>query len=249
MGSHSKPKHLPQHRKPPRTAQVAAAVAGTAAAGTIAAAAMASPAMAAQDAAVHPAPASGVITVAEQPRAEVTATPARPLLATVKPGDTLSAMAADLCSSAARWPGMYAANRDKLSNPNVIYPGQSLRVRCDDTSPPAVPQAQVIQAAAVQVPQTQQQAAPQAPASTSGTRYSGSGAMQQCIISRESGGNPDVTNASGHYGLYQFSESTWVGSGGSAADFGHASVAEQNRVFAQAVAARGYSDWTPYDGC
>jgi hypothetical protein len=79
--------------------------------------------------------------------------------------------------------------------------------------------------------------------------YSGRGGMQSCIISRESGGNPNVTNASGHYGLYQFSYSTWVGSGGSGGDFGHASVAEQNRVFANAVAARGYSDWAAYDGC
>lgn len=75
------------------------------------------------------------------------------------------------------------------------------------------------------------------------------GSVQACIISRESGGNPNIFNASGHYGLYQFSYSTWVGSGGAAADFGHASVAEQNQVFANAVAARGYSDWAPYDGC
>jgi hypothetical protein len=81
------------------------------------------------------------------------------------------------------------------------------------------------------------------------TTYKGSGSMQQCIISRESGGNPNAMNASGHYGLYQFSYSTWVGSGGNGADFGHASVAEQNQVFANAVAARGYSDWAPYDGC
>jgi LysM repeat protein len=79
--------------------------------------------------------------------------------------------------------------------------------------------------------------------------YHGGGGMQSCIIARESGGNSQVTNASGHYGLYQFSYSTWTGSGGSGADFGHASVAEQNQVFANAVAARGYSDWAPYDHC
>ena len=79
--------------------------------------------------------------------------------------------------------------------------------------------------------------------------YHGSSGTQACIIARESGGNPGAWNASGHYGLYQFSYSTWVGSGGTAADFGHASVAEQNQVFANAVAARGYSDWAPYDGC
>jgi hypothetical protein len=87
-------------------------------------------------------------------------------------------------------------------------------------------------------------AAPAAHVSTGGM-----GSMQACIISRESGGNSQITNSTGHYGLYQFSYSTWVGSGGSPSTFGHASVAEQNQVFANAVAARGYSDWTPYDGC
>ena len=90
--------------------------------------------------------------------------------------------------------------------------------------------------------------APSSQAVTVSGTFSGSG-VQACIIARESGGNSQVVNASGHYGLYQFSYSTWVGSGGNGADFGHASVAEQNQVFANAVAARGYSDWTPYDGC
>lgn len=76
--------------------------------------------------------------------------------------------------------------------------------------------------------------------------YSG---RQACIISRESGGNSQIWNATGHYGLYQFSYSTWVAHGGIAADFGHASVAEQNQVFYATVAVDGYSDWAPYDGC
>jgi hypothetical protein len=75
------------------------------------------------------------------------------------------------------------------------------------------------------------------------------GAFGACVIARESGGNPQIMNATGHYGLYQFSESTWIAYGGSAADFGHASVAEQNRVFANALAAGGESNWAPYDGC
>lgn len=79
--------------------------------------------------------------------------------------------------------------------------------------------------------------------------YTGSSAMQECIIRAESGGNSQIWNASGHYGLYQFSEQTWTAHGGNPADFGHASVAEQNAVFAQTVADDGYSDWTPYDGC
>jgi len=75
------------------------------------------------------------------------------------------------------------------------------------------------------------------------------GGMQACIIRAESGGNPDIWNATGHWGLYQFSYGTWVAHGGAPADFGHAGVAEQNQVYYNTVAEDGYSDWAPYDGC
>jgi hypothetical protein len=76
--------------------------------------------------------------------------------------------------------------------------------------------------------------------------YSG---FQRCVITRESGGNSQVMNASGHYGLYQFSASTWQAYGGSAGSFGHASASEQTRVFDNAMAQGGQSNWSPYDGC
>jgi resuscitation-promoting factor RpfB len=69
------------------------------------------------------------------------------------------------------------------------------------------------------------------------------------VVARESGGNSQVMNSSGHYGLYQFSSSTWAAYGGNPADFGNASVAEQNQVFANALAQGGQSNWAPYDGC
>jgi resuscitation-promoting factor RpfB len=85
-------------------------------------------------------------------------------------------------------------------------------------------------------------------ASSGGTAVAGS-ALEQCIISRESGGNPNAMNSSGHWGLYQFSRSTWVAYGGSASSFGSASAAAQQQVFNNAIAAGGASNWTPYDGC
>ena len=88
-----------------------------------------------------------------------------------------------------------------------------------------------------------------APKAASAAIYSGSGSFQSCVIARESGGNSQVMNGSGHYGLYQFSASTWAAYGGSSSSFGHASVAEQNRVFSNAIAAGGQSNWAPYDGC
>ena len=81
------------------------------------------------------------------------------------------------------------------------------------------------------------------------TSYRGDSSFQECVITRESGGNSQVMNSSGHYGLYQFSASTWAAYGGNPADFGHASVAEQNRVFDTAIAAGGQFNWAPYDGC
>jgi soluble lytic murein transglycosylase-like protein len=103
------------------------------------------------------------------------------------------------------------------------------------------------------------QAAPPAPAATPYPSYSSpppqsaetgsTSSFQACVIARESGGNPQVMNSSGHYGLYQFSASTWAAYGGNPADFGNASVAEQNQVFDNAIAAGGQSNWAPYDGC
>jgi len=78
------------------------------------------------------------------------------------------------------------------------------------------------------------------------SNYSG---FQQCVITRESGGNSQVMNSSGHYGLYQFSASTWQAYGGSAGSFGHASASEQTQVFNNAMAQGGQSNWSPYDGC
>jgi hypothetical protein len=56
-------------------------------------------------------------------------------------------------------------------------------------------------------------------------------------------------NSSGHYGLYQFSASTWAAYGGSPGSFGNASVAQQNQVFSNAIAQGGQSNWSAYDGC
>ena len=76
------------------------------------------------------------------------------------------------------------------------------------------------------------------------------GSFAQCVIQRESGGNSQVMNSTRHYGLYQFSYGTWVAYGGSPAAFGHASVAQQNQVFANAMATPGgANNWRPYDGC
>jgi nucleoid-associated protein YgaU len=47
---------------------------------------------------------------------------------TVEPGDSLGAIALSLYGDAGRWPEIFEANKDQLSNPNLIYPGQTLRI-------------------------------------------------------------------------------------------------------------------------
>jgi Transglycosylase-like domain len=90
-----------------------------------------------------------------------------------------------------------------------------------------------------------------ASASAPGTSggYTVSSSFQACVIRAESGGNAQIWNASGHWGLYQFSYSTWVAHGGVPSDFGHAGASVQTQIFYNTVAQDGKSDWAPYDGC
>jgi len=46
----------------------------------------------------------------------------------VKSGDTLSGIAYDVYGDAGRWPEIFEANRDKIKDPNLIHPGQELRI-------------------------------------------------------------------------------------------------------------------------
>jgi hypothetical protein len=173
----------------------------------------------------------------------------------VKSGDTLASIAKHLYASGDYWPVLYWANHATIKYASQIHVGQTLTVPGKPAKIPAPPKDL---APAAQAPTTASSGRGSSSASSSSSSSSvstatvstsGYGAFQACVISRESGGNPQVMNASGHYGLYQFSASTWAAYGGNPADFGHASVAEQNQVFANAMAAGGRSNWAPYDGC
>jgi nucleoid-associated protein YgaU len=43
-------------------------------------------------------------------------------------GDTLSAIAQQVYGDASQWPRIFEANRDQIFNPNLIFPGQVLRI-------------------------------------------------------------------------------------------------------------------------
>jgi nucleoid-associated protein YgaU len=48
----------------------------------------------------------------------------------VQDGDNLWAIAQDLCSSGLKWPDLFSANRDKIENPRLIFPGQWFVISC-----------------------------------------------------------------------------------------------------------------------
>jgi len=170
---------------------------------------------------------------------------------TVRSGDSLSAIAGRAYHNQNAWPVLYWANRNRIRWADLIEPGQVLRIPVDPSRIPDAPG--LLGPAPAPVVQTAAPSAAAAPAQdTVQAGYTGGspgGSFGQCVIARESGGNPQVMNSSGHYGLYQFSASTWAAYGGSPGDFGNASVAEQNQVFANALAAGGESNWSAYDGC
>jgi len=186
---------------------------------------------------------------------------------TVRSGDTLSSIAQRFYNEPGAWPAIFWANKHQIRWADSIQIGQRLRVPVKPDRIPSAPsatgpsvapvaapvqqasaapvQAAPVQAPVAQAPVAQAPVAQAAPAAT----YSGGSSFQQCVIARESGGNSQVMNGSGHYGLYQFSASTWAAYGGSPSSFGSASVAEQNQVFNNAIAAGGQSNWSAYDGC
>jgi LysM repeat protein len=191
---------------------------------------------------------------------------------TVQPGDSLSAIAARLYHNAAAWPVLYWGNHGQIQWADLIKVGQVLRVPAEPAripappaqlGPPAPPAPRHARPAPAAAPAPSQPAntgpSSSGPASTgsggTGTTTTSSsgpwpgGAFGNCVVERESGGNPNAWNASGHWGLYQFSASTWAEYGGNPADWGSAGIAEQEQVFMNALAQGGEFNWAPYDGC
>ena len=270
MGSHRK-----QSRN--RLKYLLPGAAGTALAGMAAAACLAPQAMAdplpahtaAQPAAVTETASYTDVTTAHRLAAsrQVAGQQARSAPAvkyTVRSGDSLSAIAGRVYHNPDAWPVLYWANHSQIRWANLINAGQVLQVPAKPAKIPSAPSllgpvapapvaapAPVVAATASPAYAPVQSTAVQSTAVVA-SGYSGGapgGSFGQCVVARESGGNSQVMNSSGHYGLYQFSEPTWVAYGGSAASFGNASVAQQNQVFANALARGGQSNWSAYDGC
>jgi LysM repeat protein len=247
LGCHSKSSRPRLSRRLPAAAAAAApALAGLAAAVCLSPQALASPS-------VTQAAGAGVVNTVSAPHPGTawlfsatrqamgrTNAPDHPATYKVRPGDSLSAIAGRVYHDPDAWPVLYFANRGQIKWADVITAGQVLKIPAKPARIPAAPGLLGPSAPA---------ATGSAPQAQTAAVVDPGGSFAECVIARESGGDAQVMNASGHYGLYQFSASTWAEYGGNPADFGNASAAEQNQVFANALAAGGESNWSAYDGC
>lgn len=177
---------------------------------------------------------------------------------TVRPGDTLSDIARREYGSAADWPALWWVNRHAVRNPQVITAGQRLQLSAwhprrawldraaKAATPGPAPAPAPVPAASAPAPAPAPSAAPAAAPAASYSAAAGS--YQQCVIARESGGDPSAVNASsGAGGLYGFLPSTWQSLGYSGLPE-NASVSEQNAAFQRLYAQDGSSPWSS-DGC
>jgi hypothetical protein len=117
----------------------------------------------------------------------------------------------------------------------------------------AVPRRHTASAVAPPAPQPTQQTSPR-PAPTASAPPVASGgdaahsALGICVRNAEEGGSYAWGPGNGG-GAYQFLLGTWEKYGGAASEYGVAGPAYQDRIFDNAVAAGGASNWTAYDGC
>lgn len=170
---------------------------------------------------------------------------------TVRTGDTLSSIGARVGRD---WRALWWVNRKEVRNPNEIRTGQRLSMPLRSLSGAWLNRRAL---AAMNQPQIRtlavtrsSGAAPAPPAQSSGPVTAG-GSFEQCVIQRESGGDPTAVNpSSGASGLFGFLPSTWASLGlGYPGGASTAPVSVQEQGFNILYARDGTAPWAPYDGC
>lgn len=165
------------------------------------------------------------------------ATP-EPIVHKVKKGDTLSKIAK---AHDVEWKRLYDAN-SFISNPNVINPGEKIRIPLEDEviksrKLPAAP-APVAKRTKSKRTVTGRNTGAPAPAVVNGNVWD---ALARC----ESGGNWAINTGNGYYGGLQFHPGTWLSNGGGKyAPYAHLATREQQIAVAENLrAARGFAPW------
>jgi LysM repeat protein len=164
-----------------------------------------------------------------------------PVMVTIEPGDTLTAIAESKNSTIER---IFAAN-EKIENPDVIYPGDQVRIPTKDEKLTDRP----LPVAAVSLAP-----APAPTAVTASVRVSkpqqqfnavSGGSVWDQLAACESGGNWAINTGNGYYGGLQFSLSSWQAVGGS----GLPSDASREEQIARGEQLRARQGWGAWPSC
>lgn len=163
-----------------------------------------------------------------------TKTAPTPHVVTVQPGDTLTAIAEEKKTTVQR---LFDANT-KIENPDLIHPGDQLRVPEANEQIPTRPlPASYVAPAVPAAPQpvhTARQAA--------STPVVASGSVWDRLAQCEAGGNWHINTGNGYYGGLQFSLGSWQGVGGSGLP-SDASREEQIARGEMLLARQGWGAW------
>jgi len=168
---------------------------------------------------------------------------------TVRPGDTLSAIAARAYGNPADWPAVWWANRRQVPDPAMITAGEQLHLPGSPQVPPWLARAALAAIAAPPAPAAPVSAGPAAaavPAQASSPAPASPGGVNWAAIAAcESGGNWRASTGNGFYGGLQFTEQTWLGYGGGryAPSANLATPAQQIAVARQVLAGQGIGAW------
>lgn len=160
----------------------------------------------------------------------------QPVIVEVVRGDSLSKIAS---AHQTTYPRIYYANTE-ISDPNLIYAGQKLRIPAADEQlverplPGATP--------VVATPQPAAQPAPKRAAVKASVPAVANGSVWDRLAQCESSGNWSINTGNGYYGGLQFSLASWRGVGGSGLP-SQASREEQIARAEQLLARQGWGAW------
>jgi LysM repeat protein len=162
-------------------------------------------------------------------------------MVTIAPGDSLTKIATEKESTVQR---LYDAN-EKIENPNLIFPGEELRVPTKDeklTTRP-MPADAVVEPVAVAASATTRSApVARSAAPRVAAAPVASGSVWDQLAACEAGGNWSINTGNGYYGGLQFTVSSWQAVGGSGLP-SDASREEQIQRGEMLLARQGWGAW------
>ncbi len=157
----------------------------------------------------------------------------------VQPGDYLAKIADE---NQTTYPRLYSANTE-IQDPNVIYPGQKLRIPTADEQ---LADRTATTAAAAAPVQTSKPVVPKRSTATQATPVAvADGSVWDRLAKCESGGNWHINTGNGYYGGLQFTIGSWRGVGGS----GLPSDASREEQIARGQMLQARQGWGAWPAC